>query len=438
MVVQADGTRGRPDAQGGPRAGSRPMLGRHRAPKRVAPPPENQRVPPTSTSQPGWSRCSATTECFVRDVACRVVCGMGSWCVALTGAVEVPPRDREVLESWTAARRRCGRATSQRARIVLMAADGVGTNGDRAAGRGLQADGDLRGSALRARRVWGAGGPAEAGTAREIDEAEIVARTLEAAARASRGDALVEPTARRSSSGSATSPWPRCGGGGACSPGARRPSSSPPTPSSRPSCVMWSGSTCTRRTRRWCCVWTRSPRSRPWTGPRRSCRCALGCPEKATHDYVRHGTTTCSPRSRSPPARWSTPASTGTDTRSSCASSAGGEGLPEGQAAPGGGQLRHPQAPRGEGVAGPQPAGHAALHPDLGVVAQPGRGLLLDHHPPGHPPRQLPPASTTSPTRSAPTSTAGTTRCQPFAWTKTRRRLLPARHRRSTNFNHGH
>jgi hypothetical protein len=61
MVAQADGTRGRLDAQGGPQAGSRPMLGRHRAPKRVAPPPENQRVPPTSTSQPGWSRCSATT-----------------------------------------------------------------------------------------------------------------------------------------------------------------------------------------------------------------------------------------------------------------------------------------------------------------------------------------------------------------------------------------
>ena len=51
---------------------------------------------------------------------------MGSWCVALTGAVEVPPRDREVLESWLRSpSMRAGHV--QRARIVLMAADGVGT-----------------------------------------------------------------------------------------------------------------------------------------------------------------------------------------------------------------------------------------------------------------------------------------------------------------------
>ena len=36
----------------------------------------------------------------------------------------------------------------------------------------------------------------------------------------------------------------------------------------------------------------RSPRSRPWTGPRRSSRCARACRRSATHDYVRHGTTT--------------------------------------------------------------------------------------------------------------------------------------------------
>jgi hypothetical protein len=47
--------------------------------------------------------------------------------VAFTGAVEVPPRDREVLESWLRSPSvRAGHA--QRARIVLLAADGVGTN----------------------------------------------------------------------------------------------------------------------------------------------------------------------------------------------------------------------------------------------------------------------------------------------------------------------
>jgi hypothetical protein len=36
----------------------------------------------------------------------------------------------------------------------------------------------------------------------------------------------------------------------------------------------------------------RSPRSRRWTGPRRSCRCSPGLAERRSHDYVRHGTST--------------------------------------------------------------------------------------------------------------------------------------------------
>jgi hypothetical protein len=31
------------------------------------------------------------------------------------------------------------------------------------------------------------------------------------------------------------------------------------------------------------------------------------------------------------------------------------------------------------------PTGSVALHPDLGVMAQPGRGVLRDHHAPGAP-----------------------------------------------------
>src|SRR6478672_4068924 len=46
-----------------------------------------------------------------------------------------------------------------------------------------------------------------------------------------------------------------------------------------------------------------------------------GVPEKATHDYIRNGTTTLFPPWRWPPARSSTPASPGTATRSSCVSS---------------------------------------------------------------------------------------------------------------------
>src|SRR4051812_26855978 len=43
------------------------------------------------------------------------------------------------------------------------------------------------------------------------------------------------------------------------------------------------------------------------------------------------------------------------------------------------------------------------LHPDLGLLAEPNRGVLLDPHPPGAAPRQLPPPW---PTSSPPTSSA--------------------------------
>ena len=47
--------------------------------------------------------------------------------MALTVSVEVPPRDREILKSWTRSSSvRAGLA--RRARIVLLAADGMGTN----------------------------------------------------------------------------------------------------------------------------------------------------------------------------------------------------------------------------------------------------------------------------------------------------------------------
>nr|WP_229706456.1 helix-turn-helix domain-containing protein [Micromonospora sonchi] len=34
----------------------------------------------------------------------------------------------------------------------------------------------------------------------------------------------------------------------------------------------WSACTTTRRSGPWCCAWTRSPRSKPWTDRSRSCR----------------------------------------------------------------------------------------------------------------------------------------------------------------------
>jgi hypothetical protein len=115
-----------------------------------------------------------------------------------------------------------------------------------------------------------------------------------------------------------------------------------------------------------------------------------GRPEQRTHDYTRHGTTTlfaalevatgrvtnqCAARHRHQEflaflkqvARTSPLPPTPCHLR----------------------QLRHPQAPHGPCMAGQAPAGPAALHPDLGVVAEPGGGVLLPHRAPGASPRRL-------------------------------------------------
>ena len=150
-----------------------------------------------------------------------------------------------------------------------------------------------------------------------------------------------------------------------------------------------------------------------------------GLPEKATHDYVRHGTTTlfaalevatgkvvdaCFARHRHQEflrfLNQVAKAYPRVKLHLVCDNYA---------------THKHPAV---QGVAGAQPADHAALHPDLGVVAEHGRGLLRDHHPPGHPPRQLPPASTTSSTAIRAFIDGWNNRCRPFVWTKTADELL--------------
>jgi transposase len=103
---------------------------------------------------------------------------MRSWSVALTVVVDVPPRDREVLESWLRSPSiRAGAA--QRARIVLLAADGVGTN---EIARRVGCSKPMVIGWKRRYRDEGLGGlddRAKPGRPRGIDETEIVARTLE-------------------------------------------------------------------------------------------------------------------------------------------------------------------------------------------------------------------------------------------------------------------
>src|SRR6266568_1063886 len=96
-----------------------------------------------------------------------------------------------------------------------------------------------------------------------------------------------------------------------------------------------------------------------------------GIPERQTHDYARHGVTSLF-------AALNTATGTVTDA---C--------YPRPGTARHLRQLRHPQARRGQDMAGEEPAGHAALHADRMLVDQHGRVLLLGDHPSGHPPRLL-------------------------------------------------
>jgi transposase len=98
--------------------------------------------------------------------------------MALTAGVELPPRDREVLESWTRSTAiRAGLA--QRARTVLLAGDGVGTN------EIVRRVGVSKPTVIawkqryQAEGVGGLADRAKPGRPPEIDEADIVARTLE-------------------------------------------------------------------------------------------------------------------------------------------------------------------------------------------------------------------------------------------------------------------
>src|SRR3954462_15937144 len=98
--------------------------------------------------------------------------------MSLTVGVEVPPRDREVLESWLRSPSMpAGRVT--RARIVLLAADGVGTNEIcRRAGATRPTVGAWK-RRYAAEGLGGVGDRAEARKGRPSDAVENALRTLE-------------------------------------------------------------------------------------------------------------------------------------------------------------------------------------------------------------------------------------------------------------------
>jgi hypothetical protein len=190
-----------------------------------------------------------------------------------------------------------------------------------------------------------------------------------------------------------------------------------PTPRWKPRSAMWLVCTCIHRRRRSWSAWTRSRRSTRGSGPPR--------PFPSDPDARRRPASTTSgtaPPRCSPPSRWHRPGHRRLHRAPSPPGvsrlpPAGRRRLSAPAAARGGRQLRHAQAPGGARLAGPPPADHPALQADLGLVAEPGRGVLLDSHPPGPAPRHLPTGADLIAAIQR-FIDAWNDRCAPFIWTK--------------------
>ena len=192
--------------------------------------------------------------------------------MALTVKVEVPPRDREVLASWVRSPSiRAGLA--QRARIVLLAADGIGTN------EIVRRTGVSKPTVILWKKRYAAEGTGglqdrpKPGKPRTTDDVAIGAGHPGAAAEAAGSDPLVVPAAGRRAGHLQRQGRGRMAGMGTAAMAhaelqvLHRPAAWRPRSATSPAC------TSTRRTRPWCCAWMKSPRRRRWNARRRCCPC---------------------------------------------------------------------------------------------------------------------------------------------------------------------
>ena len=194
--------------------------------------------------------------------------------LALDGA------ERETLEQWTR-RPKTAQALALRARIVLACADGRSNTGVAAELR-VCVDTVLKWrSRFLEQRLDGLLDQPRSGRPRMIDDADVervIALTLEATPK----DATHWSTrsmARRS--GLSHNTVSRIWRAFALQPhrtGTFKLSADPLFIEKVR--ILW-GSTSTRRTGRWSCAWTRSPRSKPWTAPGRFCPCVRARPSGA-------------------------------------------------------------------------------------------------------------------------------------------------------------
>jgi hypothetical protein len=176
--------------------------------------------------------------------------------------------DLAELRRWTRSSR-LPAVLVQRARILLLAADGV-ANTEIAERVGVS-----RPTVIACRRRYvrrGLAGltdrprPGRPQTVRRTHRAEILQVTLNPP-RPDWGPPTGPRACWAASWASAVTPLPASGGSTASSRGALRRSSSPPTRSWRPRSTTSSACICTHPSGRWCCAWTRSPRFRPRAHP---------------------------------------------------------------------------------------------------------------------------------------------------------------------------
>jgi transposase len=187
-------------------------------------------------------------------------------------ALRLSPSQRSILESLAKSRTSPHRMVHN-AKALLLAADGVANT---EIAQRLDAS---RSSVIEWRRRFEDEGVTSIGKVR-------AGRGRKPSISQSRVEAIVDDTlhtkpeaethwstrsmARKQGVSSAT--VQRIWSAGGSSPISQTPSSSPTTPTSRTSSSMSSVSTSVRRTRPWCCAWTKRARSRLWTARSRACR----------------------------------------------------------------------------------------------------------------------------------------------------------------------
>ena len=308
--------------------------------------------------------------------------------MSLTVGVDVPPRDRDVLVSWTRSSSiRAGLA--QRARVVLLAADGLGT------AEIVRRVGLSKPAVIGWKRRYAAEGiaglqdRAKSGRPRIIDQAEVVLSTLEAPPAelgVTHWSSRLLAKHLGVSDFTVSTIWKKFG---------LQPwrvetfkFSTDPELEAKIRDVVGLYLNPPDKAIVLCVDEKSQIQALDRTAPVLPIR--PGVPEKQTHDYIRHGTTTlfaalevatgkitdaCYPRHRNEEflrfLKQVAKAYPRKNLHIVCDNY---------------GTHKHPKV---KGLASQEPADHPALHPDLGLMAEYGRDLLRHHYPPSDSPRHL-------------------------------------------------